>query len=145
MESFRTADENHHFLEMPDVDTEYSASYLIGLLQEAGLMSSNGMGPVPISWQEINSWLAATNLELSTWEIITVKELSEAYVAERVMSDEPNRAAPYLSVLTDDQIDRPVVANKIYSFLSKYIRPADGGKTQSELEADLAGNVEIAT
>jgi hypothetical protein len=107
---------------MPDIETEHAAGYLLGLLQEAGLMSSGGMGPVPISWVEIDAWLRVTERELSMWERTTIKRLSEEYVSELVQATKADRPAPYIHEEDLDNIDRERVQTKILSVLSKFIR-----------------------
>lgn len=121
-------------LKMPDIENEHAAGYLIGLLQEAGLMSSVGMGPFPISWVEIDAWLRVTGLELSTWEVTTLKRLSEEYVSELLSATKADREAPYQRKPDPDEIDRPMVASKIMSVLSKYIKKAPSATEVKEPE-----------
>jgi hypothetical protein len=85
-------------------------------------MSSGGMGPVPISWVEIDAWLRVTERELSMWERTTIKRLSEEYVSELVQATKADRPAPYIHEEDLDNIDRERVQTKILSVLSKFIR-----------------------
>lgn len=110
--------EDHTYLTMPDIETDHAAGYLIGLLQEAGLMSSNGMGPVPISWQEIYTWITVTRRSLSNWEILMLKSLSEEYVSELLQATARNRPAPY----SVQETERKAVEHKIMSILGSRIR-----------------------
>lgn len=110
-------------LEMPDVENEYAASYLIGLLHEAGLMLHSGMGPVPLSWTEISNWLATTEYSLTLWDRLMVKRLSEEYVAELSQATDINRPAPYKKVVNLDeeedlQRQRDIVQTKALSFFA---------------------------
>lgn len=100
------------FLELPDLE---DAAYIVPLLREAGLMSSNGMGVVPVSWQEIESWLRCTELQLTVWEKLTIRELSEAYVSEFNIASKRDAAAPY--VRNVEVVDRVAVSDKIGSVL----------------------------
>jgi len=118
--------EDHPLLELPDINEE-SAGYLIGLWQEAGLMSSNGMGPVPLSWVDIRAWEESCEVDIPVWEKLVIRELSEAYVSELLLTKEKMRPAPYM--VEDDSLDRSAVANNIYSILSKRIKssqPTEG-------------------
>jgi len=126
--SFKEAsDDDSSFLEFPDID---DAEYMIPLLHEAGLMSSNGMGLVPLSWQEIESWLQTTELELSVWEKLTIKEMSEAYVAEFNKATARDASAPYVPYVEAEDIDRPAVANKLLTVLRGFKRsPTEGAQT----------------
>ncbi len=110
--------DDHPDLVFPDVDTEYSAGYLIEYLQEAGLMSSNGMGPVSLSWQEIDAWCNRTGAEPSTWELLTIKTLSETYVSELAKASARDYPRPYTPVVQEEEVDREAISNKVYSFLS---------------------------
>lgn len=118
--SFREEDAEHPLLELPDLNYEHAASYVIGLLHEAGLMSSNGMGPVPLSWVEIESWVRCTDRELPLWEKLAVKTLSEEYVSELVQAKDKTRPAPYTKA--QERVDREVVSAKIFSILSKRVK-----------------------
>lgn len=132
LEAFRSQDENHPLLSLPDIETEHAAGYLIGLLHEAGLMSSNGMGPVPISWQEIDSWMSVTEAEISVWERMMIKTLSDEYVSELVQATAPNRPAPYNQIQVDEDINRETVVNKFEGWLSRLKGRAPVEETQEE-------------
>lgn len=134
MATFKEVDENHPSLELPDIESEHRAGYMIGLLNECGLMSSNGMGPIPISWADINAWIGATGLHLSLWEKLTIKTLSEEYVNELLSASERTRPAPYLPEAPEkDEIDREAVANKIMSIF-KRIGKKDESTEEKESE-----------
>lgn len=121
--TFREESEDHQHLRLPDLD-EYGAAYIVGLLQEAGLMSSSGMGPLALSWTEIDSWLRCTGLDLSTWEKLTLKSLSEEYVTELVAAKERNRLAPY-SPEPPEELDRVAIQDKILRILRPKIKVED--------------------
>jgi hypothetical protein len=124
LKSFAALDENSSFLEMPNVD---GADYLISLLNEAGLFESNGMGAVPLSWTELHSWLRCTELSLSNWEILSLKQMSEAYVGELNQADKKDRPAPYTPEIEEDTLDRVAVAKRLRNALQSFKRntPAD--------------------
>lgn len=107
---------------MPDVETEHSAGYIVGLLHEAGLMSSTGMGPVPLSWGDIEAWLICTGLVLDVWEMLTIKHLSEVYISERLDTD-PNKLPPWTKPLDEDEeIERERISTALLSFLRNFKR-----------------------
>lgn len=136
--SLKEANENNPLLELPDIETEHAASFVIGLLQEAGLMSTSGMGPVPLSWGDIESWLNCTEYDLPLWIKLKIKQLSEEYVYELVQANEDrNRPAPYeaVKVVDDDEeiaIQRNVVQDKIMGFLSRFRRNSAPEETKDE-------------
>lgn len=110
--------ESSPFLQFPELD---DAAYLVPMLREAGLMSSSGMGVVPLSWQEIESWLRCTELQVTIWEKLTIREMSEAYVAEFNKASTKDAAAPYVHI-EPDQIDRVSVSAKVGSLLRGFKR-----------------------
>lgn len=116
--SFKELDADSSFLQFPDID---GAEYLIALLQEAGLMQTNGMGVTPLSWQEIDCWLRTTELNLSVWEKLVIREMSEAYVSELNSASAREAVSPYVAT-APEEIDRPAVANKLLSVLRGFKR-----------------------
>lgn len=117
----QSGDDDSVFLQFPDLN---GAGYMVALLREAGLNMSNGMGAVPLSWQEIEAWLRATELELSIWEKLTIREMSEVYVTEMVKSTGKHCVAPYTPTPMPNQIDRPAVASKLLNVLRGFKRKA---------------------
>lgn len=112
---------------MPDIESEFGAGYIVGLLHEAGLMSSNGMGPVPLSWVDIESWTRCSEYDLPLWVKLKVKSLSEDYVHELLEAKDMNRPAPYEHVqVIEDEVDlvvqRDKVQNKLLDFVSRFKR-----------------------
>lgn len=115
MKSLKAANEDSILLIMPDIG---DAHYLVPLLFEAGTVEQNGMGISPLSWQEIDSWLSTTGLNVTTWELLTLKQMSEAYAAEFSQANKPDRPAPYSHIVAPDEIDREAVAKKIKGVFS---------------------------
>lgn len=135
LKRFKGLDENDSRLSLPDIETEYAATYVVELLHEAGLMLHSGMGPVPLSWSEIQNWLTATGRELPLWEKLTIKRLSEEYVAELSMSHARDREQPYVKPTDTEgeelQHQRDVVQNKFLALLSN--RKSNRDKEESQL------------
>lgn len=123
--SFKKVDASHHLLELPDIETDHAAGYMISLLHESGLMSSSGMGPIPLSWLEIESWLRCTERELPLWERKTIKLLSEEYTSELVQAKDKGRPPPYTKAVIVEELDRKAVADKISSILGKRLKKVD--------------------
>ncbi len=92
---------------MPEIHQEFG--YLLGLFFDSGQGLATGMGLIPLTWTEINSWINVNKLELTLWEIETIKKMSEAYCAEYSRATEPNRPQPYTApVQADEEIDEEV-------------------------------------
>lgn len=55
---------------------------------------SSGMGMIPLSFQEIKAYMELTNTPLNSDEVMLIREMSQAYIAE--INDTRNeREAPY--------------------------------------------------
>ena len=54
--------------------------YLITYLEEMGYCTNNGEKLVPISFTELNSWVASTGLNLTHNERLHIKRLSDSFV-----------------------------------------------------------------
>jgi hypothetical protein len=106
-------------LKLPPIE---GAEYLVSLLFEAGLVQQTGMGVTALSWQEIRAWLDSITMQLPTWEILTLKRLSEAYAGEYNQASDKARPAPYVFVPEDveEEIDRVAVGSKLKALLRSY-------------------------
>lgn len=116
LKSYKELSEDHPLLKLPPIA---DAEYLVALLNEAGLFESSGMGAMPLSWKELNSWLYCTSLQLSTWEILTIKSMSEAYVSEYNQASEKDRTAPY-EHMDEAGVKRQEVDSKLRGFFSTF-------------------------
>lgn len=105
-------------LQMPELN---GADYLVSYLTEIGPAVSSGFGPSVVSWSEIDCWLKRTGLDLSPWEVITLRELSKVYVSELSQASDPNRKAPYMKA-KPAELPKEEVANKLRSALSSMAR-----------------------
>lgn len=80
----------------PEVDL----FYLVNYLWEAGPCLYGGMGPVPLSWQELQSWQEQTGTVLQPWELTIIKAASRAYAEQISISGKadcppPNRVVEH--------------------------------------------------
>ena len=57
-------------------------------------MTSNGMGNVPLSWQELNAWVQATGTPLDAWELRVIHRASEVYVNQHELSKKADAPMP---------------------------------------------------
>lgn len=55
---------------------------------------SSGMGIIPLTFQEIESYMRTTNTPLNSDEVMIIRQMSQVYIAE--LNDTRNmREAPY--------------------------------------------------
>lgn len=117
MTTMRAANPDQSSLELPELG---EGAYLMQMLHEAGLMSSSGMGVVPLSWQEIEAWLRVTESQPELWERMLVRELSEAYVSELNQATERNRPDPYTPPTVEIEVARERVVSGLMSFVQQF-------------------------
>jgi len=59
-----------------------------------GFYMSSGMGMIPLTFQEIKAYMELTNNPLNSEEVLLIRQMSQAYIAE--LNDTRNeREAPY--------------------------------------------------
>lgn len=121
LRSFSELDENSSFLKLPNIE---GAEYLVSLLTELGFVSQSGMSVTSVTWLEMDAWMRRTQLELSLWETLTLKEMSEVYANELVQASAKDRPAPYVYVDPELQSNRDAVAEKLKSIFSSFKRNA---------------------
>lgn len=68
---------------------EITDDYLISMVQEIGWCLSGGMGAVPLTASEIQSWCEMMDEELSPWEFRVIRRMSSAYVSGTNASEAP--------------------------------------------------------
>lgn len=99
---------------MPDLD---GYEYIINLWHEAGTTCAGAMGCTPLTWNEIESYTTKLSLELSNWELLSIRRLSIEYCGEYHQASDINRPAPFAYEEAEEEIDREAVANKIKNLL----------------------------
>jgi hypothetical protein len=87
------------------------------------------MGAMPLSWKEIDSYLKCTRTSLTTWEILTLKTMSEAYVGEYNQATKRDRSAPYFETDIDLNANRTSIAKRTLSVFRSFKRDADTEET----------------
>lgn len=110
LKSYTDLDENSSFLRLPNIE---GAEYLVSLLSEAGFVYNTGMACTSLPWTEIDSWLRVTQLDLSMWEKLTIKTMSEIYAGELGLATAKNRPAPYTYEDEELVADRTLVTSKL--------------------------------
>lgn len=73
---------------------EPETEYMLGLFRSSGMVMQSGYGPMPLSWEEIKSWNETLNLNLTSRELTTIKNMSTSYVNQLHLSKDPACVAP---------------------------------------------------
>lgn len=79
--------------------------HIVNRLVEIGLTGSTGMGPVPLSWLELDAWCRRTNVDLIPWEARLIRELSSAYIAEGRRAESENCPAPWRAAVSRRELE----------------------------------------
>jgi len=94
----------------PPVETD---KHILEWLFELGVFQPSGYGPMPISFQEIESWARMTRTVLTWQESKFLKELSQEYCNQYAKSSDRNAAPPY----TTEKIDKESVSDRVRNAL----------------------------
>jgi len=73
---------------------EITCSYLFEFLMSIGACTHSGMGQVPLSWQEIESWQNQHGISLKPWELSIIRKASAIYVEQVQLSGKPDCPPP---------------------------------------------------
>jgi hypothetical protein len=92
--------------DLPYIDP--ALELLVEYLFEAGPVSAVGMGPVTLTWVDLEAWQRATGVSLHPWQARLLRQLSSEYLAESSIADAHDAPPPW-----DREPDRAKVANHI--------------------------------
>ena len=76
---------------LPDIE---DGRHIIDALMEVGPFVSNGMGPAPVSWQEITAWQTASCSVLEPHELQLLRSLSVEYLGSYEQARAEDCGAP---------------------------------------------------
>jgi hypothetical protein len=62
----------------------------------------SGTGLIPLSWQEIESYVRVNNIPLNNFELNVIKSASQAYVSQSFAASNPNCPPPYRLIKRDE-------------------------------------------
>jgi len=86
-------------------------------LFEVGPIANGAMGPVPLSFSEIESWMRTTSVFLSAWEVVLLRKCSQEWVSATYAAKDPKATPPWAGaeVITERRVR---VANTLMNALS---------------------------
>lgn len=93
--------------------------YLLAHWFELGLTATSGMGLCPLSFQEIKAFSQCIEVELLSWESVTLRRMSVEYLIQLSAGETPECLPPYGDPV--NQFDREIVEKKISSALRALI------------------------
>ncbi|RYF70394.1 MAG: hypothetical protein EOO22_14420 [Comamonadaceae bacterium] len=99
-------------LAMPPIGGE-AAHPLIDYFWEVGPTESTGMGPAPLTFQELHAWQMQMGLDLPPWQVRQLQLMSRAFLSESIRAEKPDCPAPWAA----PALDRPAVAKHIRNLL----------------------------
>lgn len=95
---------------MPEI--EYG-QYLLDYAFEIGPAKSASAGPAVIDWVDVQAWVSLHKLQLDSWELLVIREISKAFVSQWYTSEGSMTPAPYQSAV----FDKGVSSNRIGGLL----------------------------
>lgn len=105
----------------------YQLAHIWTYLLEVGPVNSNGMGPVPISYDEIQSWLDISGVELSRWEVAVLRKCSFAWMSAQYEAKKPDAVAPWDVYTPQSMADRRALVAKRFKMLGRRGLKEDDG------------------
>jgi len=75
---------------------ECIAEYLVLLFYEAGMYSVGMSGILPLSWNDLNSWIQVSGRELNWFEITAIRDMSVSYCNEYSKASDRGAIAPFV-------------------------------------------------
>lgn len=97
--------------DLPDIG---DAEYLVSYLSEVGEGQADGGNLRPTNWSDFDSWIGATGTRLTAGEVVAMKRLSVAYVAQ--YNDSFGAGCPPPSI--NEAPQKEVVENKMKMLFS---------------------------
>lgn len=103
------------FLNLPRLE---SHSYIIEWLFDFGPGISYGMGLCPVSCQEIAAW--ANGIELSAWEMKTLRALSREYVSWSNKATKKDCEIPYIETANECSEQKAnLISNEMLNYFKR--------------------------
>ena len=94
---FETLKDGHHSKQLPIAN-----EHLTNCFNAIGRVSSNGMGFIPVSWAEIESFSNRSSYFIDDWEADILHEMSCEYCSMLAKADGEACPAPYGLDITND-------------------------------------------
>jgi hypothetical protein len=80
--------------------------YLADHWRNSGYVMAGGMGPVPLTSNELIAWQKGCGVELNPWEFSTILSMSRSYISAYIKGAEYGAAAPFdLGHITASDVD----------------------------------------
>lgn len=95
---------------MPPIE---HGQYLLDYAFEIGPAKSGASGPAVIDWIDVQAWANLHRLHLDSWELLVVREISKAFVAQWYMSEGSLVPSPYQPAT----FDKGITSNRIGGLL----------------------------
>ena len=97
---------------------------LLDYISELGYVSVSGLGPTPLSFQDIYYWSKLCGLSLSGWEVMALRKISAAYLDQT----EKAKAALCPPPWQAETVATPEVRQKVEGFFKKFVQEHDQRK-----------------
>ena len=82
----------------------YRVAHIWTHLLEVGPVANGAMGPVPLSFLEIEAWMRTTSMHLSAWEVVLLRKCSQEWVSATYNAKDPYAVPPWAGA--EERADR---------------------------------------
>ncbi|MFZ9660175.1 MAG: hypothetical protein ACO29X_06480 [Arcobacteraceae bacterium] len=103
-------------IEFPDIK---NGSYLLEILTELNFASSGFSGLIPLTFQELQAYIQTTQTPLNSWEVNTLKKLSQSYVSQTY--DKGINTLPPYSTMKPKKADSKAVKS-LFAGIAKVVK-----------------------
>lgn len=103
-------------LEYPTIE---HGQYLLDYAFEIGPSKSTGSGPAVIDWVDIKAWVELNKLDLDSWELLVVREISKAFVSQYYTSEGAIVPPPYQPANTDTDTTSKRIGNLFRGLIAR--------------------------
>jgi hypothetical protein len=100
---------------LPDIETD---SHILEWLLEIGIFESNGYGPSPLTYREIEAWSRMTGIMPTYEETRFIKMLSREYCSQYSKSSDRDSAPPY----TTEKVNQESVSDRVRAAFRSHSR-----------------------
>lgn len=87
-----------------EIGLPYQIAHIWSYLLDVGPVMSTGMGPVVLSYTEIQAWMSARSIEISSWEVALLRHCSQVWMSAQYEAKKPESIPPW-SITSPEAIE----------------------------------------
>lgn len=92
--------------------------YLRHILEDLGTTMPGVNGPEPLTYQEIDSYVRLTGVELTPQEVFAIRRASSAYIDNLLKGEDPHAAAPWQPIVEKSEEEISIFEGRLVKMLT---------------------------